>query len=646
MRLTTKFSAIVTLLSGLAMLAVLIGCSWSFYTAVQVKLNQRVSAIATIVDNRLLEYPPETQSRFFDEIMTPVDVVRMVIRQDGVPIFLHDQPEGYNPAGLPQQYKSLNVPLVKHPGMTLTLVWMDPMANYFHSILATTPLSIAVLFIVIMALLAVWWIKRQFQGLEHLEARAIRILKGERRAGIRGTMDEWPHNLSSALDVLLADIQNAGEQQGRVENLIRAYAAQDSRTGLNNRLFFDNQLATLLEGQDNVQSHGVVMMIRLPDFEMLHETWGRSVVDDYLYSLVNMLSTFIMRYPGALLARYYHSDFAVLLPHRSLKEAGSIAGQLLNAVDALPPTPMLDRNDMLHIGITAWRSGQTTEQVMEQVEVATREAMLHGGNGWSTWDESTPEKVRGNVRWRTLLEGVLQRGGPRIYQKPAVMQDGVVHHRELLCRIFDGQQEVLSAEYMPVVQQFGLADSWDRQMISRGIQLLQFWPEETFAFSITVDSLLRPPFQRWLRDTLMQCEKSLRRRIILELPEADVCQHIGRLQSVIRLIKALGSRVAVNQAGLTLVSTAYIKELNVELIKLHPGLVRNIEKRTENQLLIRSLVEACTGMQTRVFATGVRARGEWQTLVDRGVSGAQGDFIAATQALDTNVKKYLQRYSV
>jgi len=144
----------------------------------------------------------------------------------------------------------------------------------------------------------------------------------------------------------------------------------------------------------------------------------------------------------------------------------------------------------------------------------------------------------------------------------------------------------------------------------------------------------------------MQCEKSRRKRIIFELAEADVCQHISRLQPVVRLINALGARVAVTQAGLTLVSTSWIKALDAELLKLHPSLVRNIEKRPENQLLVQSLVEACKGTRTRVFATGILGRGEWQTLIERGVTGGQGDFFAASQLLDTHVKKYSQRYSV
>jgi hypothetical protein len=31
---------------------------------------------------------------------------------------------------------------------------------------------------------------------------------------------------------------------------------------------------------------------------------------------------------------------------------------------------------------------------------------------------------RGSVRWRTLLENTVNRGGPRLYQKPAVLLDG------------------------------------------------------------------------------------------------------------------------------------------------------------------------------------------------------------------------------
>lgn len=646
MRLTTKFSAFITLLTGLTIFVTLIGCSLSFYNAIQDKLTNRVQSVASVIDTRLVTSTLPALSHQLDELMVPVDIVHIDILQGSKVVLSHARQSSYRPAGTLPQYRELTVQSLKSPGMSIRLVYQDPMANYFRSLMTTAPLTFAVGFVVILIFLAVRWLRRQLSGQELLESRSLRILNGERGAKVRGSVYEWPSRTSSALDVLLSEIQFASEQRSRMDTLIRSYAAQDNKTGLNNRLFFDNQLGTLLEDPEKVGTHGVVMIIRLPDFDLLRDTWGRSVAEEHLFTLINLLSTFIMRYPGALLARYHRSDFAVLLPHRMLKESESIASQLLKAVDALPQTKMLDRDDMVHIGICAWRGGQQTQQVMEHAEAATRNAVLQGANGWAIYDDSLPEKGRGNVRWRTLIEQMLSRGGPRIYQKPAVLRNGQVHHRELMCRIFDGTEEVISAEYLPMVLQFGLSEEYDRQQITRLIPFLSFWPEENLALQVTVESLIRPRFQRWLRDVLMQCEKSQRKRIIFELAEADVCQHISRLQPVVRLMNALGVRIAVTQAGLTLVSTSWIKELDVELLKLHPGLVRNIEKRAENQLLVQSLVEACKGTQTQVFATGIRSRSEWQMLTERGVAGGQGDFIASSQPLDSNVKKYLQRYSV
>ena len=72
------------------------------------------------------------------------------------------------------------------------------------------------------------------------------------------------------------------------------------------------------------------------------------------------------------------------------------------------------------------------------------------------------------------------------------------------------------------------------------IPFLSFWPEENLALQVTVESLIRPRFSAGYVITLMQCEKSQRKRIIFELAEADVGQHIGRLRPVMRLINALG----------------------------------------------------------------------------------------------------------
>lgn len=648
MRLTTKFSAFITLLSLLAMILMLVGCAFSFIWLSQQRVETRMQTLATEVDKALASQSPHEITQWLTRMMPVVNAEQMQLLNGDTLVFSLARHENPMLEDEPNRFMQFDLPLTHSPGLELRVVVLDPAKTLFRSFTGTYTLVVLFTVVAIMCVLLVMtnrWLNRRWHNMEQLEARADRILAGERRSPDEHAA-EWPPKASRAIDTLLGDLQEAGEQRLRIDTLIRTFAAQDPRTGLNNRLFFDNQLATLLEDQEDVGTHGVVMMVRLPDLDTLHETLGPTLVEEYLFDLINMLSTFVLRYPGALLARYFRSDFAVLLPHRTLKEANSIADQLINAVDSLPPMRMVDRDDLIHIGISAWRSGQSVSQVMENVEMATRRATLQGGNSWSVGEGNTLDMGRGSVRWRTLLENTLNRGGPRLYQKPAVLLDGKVHHRELLTRVFDGDKEVVSAEFMPLVLQLGMTDSWDRQLVARIAALSEMWPDETLALPVNIDSLLQRPFQRWLQKLLLQCSKSQRKRFLFELAEADVCQHISRLVPVFHMLTAFGCRIAVVQAGLTVVSSAYIKQFPIEVIKLAPGLVRNIERRTENQLFVQSLLEVCKSSPTQVFAAGVRTRAEWQTLSGLGVSGGQGDFFAPSLPVNSNVKKHSQRYRI
>lgn len=642
----TKFSSLMTMLLALVMSLIFLIGLYAIIDDSQDRLEHQLDAIATSVDQALLVQPPDSLRYWLPSVMKTAGVKAVEIRDtDEILQYSLRMPEAKNDDE--SDYQIAELPLMQNADFHLHVTYLDPLVNSPYLMFSTLSMATAMLLMPALLLFSLRRFRRKVAGHELLETRAKRILKGERESVMRGSVREWPDSASGAFDQLLADLSDAREERGRLDTLIRAFAAQDAETGLSNRLFFDNQLTTQLEDAENVGTHGVVMMIRLPDFDTLQETHGyANELRDYRNTLVNMLSTFVMRYPAALLARYFSSDFAVLLPHRSLKEADIIAAQLVKALDILPPTPLIDREDVLHIGICAYASGQSSEQVMESVEDATRNAVLQGGNGWCVFDRQVPDKGRGSVKWRTLLELTLAKGGPHLYQKPAVTTEGRVHHREMMPRIYDGTQVLLAAEYMPLVQQLGLTPNYDRLLVTQIISLSSSWPEETLAMPVNVDSLLQRPFWRWLQEILLQCPKQQRRRILFELAESDVCQYIERLRPILNKLVGLGCRLAVTQAGLTLVSTTYIKTLQVEIIKLHPGLVRSFERRTENQLFVQSIIEACKGTSAKVFAAGVRTKEEWRALQSKGVYGGQGDFFAASVPVSDALKKYSPRHRV
>ncbi len=77
MRLTTKFSAFVTLLTGLTIFVTLLGCSLSFYNAIQYKFSHRVQAVATAIDTHLVSNDFSALRPQITELMMSADIVRV-----------------------------------------------------------------------------------------------------------------------------------------------------------------------------------------------------------------------------------------------------------------------------------------------------------------------------------------------------------------------------------------------------------------------------------------------------------------------------------------------------------------------------------------------------------------------------------------
>ncbi len=147
-----------------------------------------------------------------------------------------------------------------------------------------------------------------FRARELLEIRSTRTLNGERGANVRGLFTTASARTSSALDVLLSEIRlltNSVKSPDTSSFVLRRAGHQkpDSVTVCS----FDNQLATLLEDQEKVGVHGVVM-IRLPDFTFCatasRQSGGRADVF-MLYQSANI--DIYARYPCSLLARYHRS---------------------------------------------------------------------------------------------------------------------------------------------------------------------------------------------------------------------------------------------------------------------------------------------------------------------------------------------------
>lgn len=631
MRFTIKLSVFVVLLVIITMLLILLSGALSIYSVSRDVVSRDWDVIAYTIDLALSSNTIHKLEEWLPILMRASNIEQIDIR-DVSHVVAHFQVP--LESSMWERFiatKRVVLELPQYPNYSLTLIYLDPAVKAIFSFRALSSIGIAIVFTVLLLLLSLYWLKPKFRGISLLEERARHILTGDRYEVSHSSDDEWPKDASQALDLLLRERQKRHKERTHVDTLIRAFFAQDAQTGVRSRLSFEHQLTTQLEEPN---AHGIVMMVRLPDFDLQRKPLGNDNIDELQETLINILSTFVMRYPSALLARYFNNDFTILLPHSSLKEADNMASQLIHSVNTLSLDADIDRDTLMYIGITAYCWGQSSDMIMDYTNQATRNAELQGSNGWFIYDNNIPKVVLGSVRWRTLLNQVLENGqGLRFYEKPAITIGGKLHHREIVSRIYDGKQELLFAEFIPWLHQLRLTEQYDRKVIASLLPLLKRWPNESIAFSITVESLMEPQFFEWLTGVLREKGSSLCQRMMFELAEADVARYLEQLTPIVRTLSELGCRIAVVQAGLTVVSTFYIQQLPIEVIKLYSGLVRHIKMRPENQLIVESLCGACADSNVQIFATGVRTHSEWEVLREKGICGGQGDLFAPLERL-------------
>ncbi|PSU21849.1 RNase E specificity factor CsrD [Photobacterium kishitanii] len=632
MKLTNRLVAFVTMIVICAILVIFIGGALSFRKLGQDSLVHYLDGVVSVIDQELSE-PQGSQalSRWLPTLLEASNVVTLTINDGDKQLFGF---EGHQIVPDPNILYHHQYLLPLHPRYQVTIAAIPLYSEFTYSLGAMSSISLALLIVIVGLIRGVHWLRTQLYGSELLEERGRMILAGRVDQYAEGNDYEWPATASLALDQLISELKDARQERSRFDTFIRTHTFLDQLTGTANRVLFDSRLQSMVQDQD---SHGAVILLRLSDWDELCSLQGKTIADELLQDISVILSNFIQRFPDTVLARYFDAEFAILIPQQPAKEIKIFTNQLLNAVERISPPSPMEQDNWCHIGVTYFHGGDRRGRIMDEVDTALRSSQLQGANSWNSFKKDHQwDKSRGNVRWRSLFDKTLVQGGPLLYQQPIIMAvDEEVMSYALLARINDDNGDIIKAShFMSAVEQVGYSVRFDRAVISQTLMLLkQQSADNSYAVNITTISLHDKKFVKWLRDELLQLPRPVLNRLLFEVSESMLVKHLDAIRPILRVLTGLGCKLVVSQAGRTIVSTYYIKDIKADYIKLHRGLVRDIHQRQENQLFVRSMLGACANSDAQVIAVGVETNKEWRVLQQLGVVAAQGRLFAAERPI-------------
>lgn len=635
LRLSNRLISFVTLMVSAAIFILFIGGAISFKQIGNEYLEHYLAGVVNVVDEELLA-PEEADSmaKWLPKLLKASSVVSMELS---------------SPTGLVYSFQTLaampddsllyqkTLPLQMNKGYSITFKSIPPYSAFTYSLGALFSITAAIAVIIVSLLWGVVWLRKQLHGSELLEERGRMLLAGKLDDYAVGNDEEWPATASLALDSVITELKDARKERSRFDTFIRTHTFLDQLTGSANRVLFDSKLESTLQESQN---QGVLLLLRINGWDELVEEQGKSVGDEFIVEIGKQLNNLMQRYSDSVLSRYYQSDFALLIPQQSLKEAKTIASQCLKIIEKIAPPKSLESDNWCHIGVSMYVSGERRGRLMDELDMAHRSALLQNNNSWSLFKKQQQlTESLGSVRWRTLFDAIFEQEQLLLYKQSTFLFKGNEFeplHLEIFSRIRDENGvQIKASRFLPAIKQVGYQIKLDSAVLKQVFPLLSDpeFSQHTFSVHLQVKSLQNADFIRQLRNRLLQTPRAQLKRLSFELIEGQVVTYLDAVRPVAKLLKSFGCQLIVEQAGRTIVSTHYIKDINVDYIKLHRSLMKDIHLRYENQLFVRSLLGACENTGSQVLAVGIEDKKELKVLKELGVEGGQGRFFEAETAL-------------
>lgn len=117
-------------------------------------------------------------------------------------------------------------------------------------------------------------------------------------------------------------------------------------------------------------------------------------------------------------------------------------------------------------------------------------------------------------------------------------------------------------------------------------------------------------------------------RIVLEVPESEVIVERTRFAALLREVRSLGVRLAIDDFGATYASLTILDDLDPDQIKLDMRLIRSVDRPGPRQAILRAIRRACYDLEIDVIAEGVETLAEYQFLAGQRIRYFQGYLFA------------------
>ena len=414
----------------------------------------------------------------------------------------------------------------------------------------------------------------------------------------------------------------------------------DPLTRLPNRYRFQELCRTAVaRGQRRGTPVGL-LLIDIDHFGSVNESLGNAAGDELLRAVAARLGETLDSLDTV--ARLNADNFAALLEDLSSTNDLVATAQRVLEVLALP-VRVAGKDIYLtaSIGISCFpQDGGTPEILLHAAEFAARRAIEEGRN---TYCFHSPELHRVAVEaleLRNQLRHALDNQQFHLEYQPRVrVQSGRIAGLEALLRWRHPELQLIPpSKFIPIAEQTGMIDAIGDWVLRTACAQMRGWlergvPPFRLAVNLSVRQLKRLDLAQ--RVAAILAETGLAPgHLELEVTESTMMDDPGRTVFLLKELRAMGIRVALDDFGTEYSSFGYLRQFPLDYMKIDQSFMRGVPAQAEDAAIAKTVIALAKLLKLPVIAEGVETAEQLAFLAEHGCEEYQGYHFARPLGAD------------
>lgn len=245
--------------------------------------------------------------------------------------------------------------------------------------------------------------------------------------------------------------------------------------------------------------------------------------------------------------------------------------------------------------------------------------------------------VKQKVSMMNRLQKALDDGGFQLMVQRVEGMRGD-HFYEILLRMNNEDGSLVAPDsFLPIAHEFGLSSRIDSWVLETTLQFIadhrDALPGIRFSINLTPASVCRANFALEVGQQLQRYDVQPW-QLTFEITESSSLTNMAQASQTLFQLQQLGCRIAIDDFGTGYSSYAYLREMNVDILKLDGSFTRNIASSSIDYQLVESICQLARMKNMQVVAEFVETQDVLDAVKALGIDYVQGHLIDRPRPLE------------